>query len=81
MGEKTNSFFINTILTVLLIGILFLPVASMGLLGVQKGLGVDQVLSAQDEYVEEEDLDSVEVLNPMMVIPETSPSISVEMSE
>ncbi|MFA6981531.1 MAG: hypothetical protein WC243_00685 [Patescibacteria group bacterium] len=44
MNEKISSFLVNSVLTVLLIGILILPAASAGLLGVGKG---EQVLSAQ----------------------------------
>jgi hypothetical protein len=64
MNEKINSFVVNSVLTVLLVGILVLPAASGGLLGVQKG---SQVLSAESSQQEHN-----------FATEETSPSVSVQ---
>jgi hypothetical protein len=65
MNEKVSSFLINSVLTVLLVGILALPAASAGLLGVNKG---SQVLSAES-HKETDETDPISE--------ETSPSATI----
>lgn len=68
MNEKISGFIINSVLTVLLVGILVLPIASVGLLGVEGTGDVLSVGSTQDNvedssFVREETTPAVRILN------------------
>lgn len=56
MFKRINTLIINSLLVVLLLGILIMPISSLGLAGIKTQDGRNEVLSVQDtkEAVEEE---------------------------